>query len=348
MSFSQQIFAWFDQYGRKDLPWQQDVNAYRVWISEIMLQQTQVTTVIPYFERFMQRFPTVIELAEAPIDDVLHLWTGLGYYARARNLHKAAQVITGEYDGVFPTDIEQVIALPGIGRSTAGAVLSIAEKQAHPILDGNVKRVLARYFAVDGWPGNQKIANRLWEYADSVLPQERNNHYTQAMMDLGATLCKRNKPACERCPIQTGCLAFAQGRQTELPGKKPKKELPVKSTLMLVPFVRGSVLLKQRPATGIWGGLWGFYEFPDAEALHEHVSSLYKTNTEESKRELESFRHTFSHFHLDITPVLLQLPELPQHSVTESATQWFDLQQPVNVGLAAPTKRILDSLKTDL
>ncbi|WP_100657744.1 A/G-specific adenine glycosylase [Alteromonas flava] len=349
MTFSQRVLAWFDRHGRKHLPWQQSISAYRVWISEIMLQQTQVATVIPYFERFMQRFPTITDLASAPQDDVLHLWTGLGYYARARNLHTAAKLITEQHGGQFPTEIEKVLALPGIGRSTAGAILSIAEQQAHPILDGNVKRVLARYFAVDGWPGKQAIANTLWQYAEEVLPNERNHHYTQAMMDLGATVCTRSSPKCDECPLQSDCLGFIQGRQHELPGKKPKKILPIKSTALLIPFVKGSVLLHKRSPLGIWGGLWAFEEFDDIATLKQQVESRIRDkNTEISFEALEPFRHTFSHFHLDLQPVLMFTPELAELYVREQEARWFSLHEPIGVGLSAPTERILKAIKTNL
>ena len=235
-SFSDRVLHWFDAHGRKHLPWQQQISAYRVWVSEIMLQQTQVTTVIGYFERFMQRFPDVVTLANAPQDDVLHLWTGLGYYARARNLHKAAQQIATDHGGEFPQTLEQVMALPGIGRSTAGAILSIACGKSHPILDGNVKRVLARYYAIEGWPGKRAVEDTLWQHATENTPATRTNHYTQAMMDLGAMICTRSKPACDKCPLQSDCIAYAQGKQNEYPGKKPKKTLPVKSTVMWIPF----------------------------------------------------------------------------------------------------------------
>lgn len=348
MSFSEKVLHWFDAHGRKDLPWQQDISAYRVWISEIMLQQTQVTTVIPYFERFMLRFPTVTALADAPIDDVLHLWTGLGYYARARNLHRAAQQIADEHHGNFPTEFDDVVALPGIGRSTAGAILSIAHQQSHAILDGNVKRVLARYFAIEGWPGKPAVANALWEVAESLVPTSRNHHYTQAMMDLGATLCTRSKPKCETCPVMSTCLAYAQGTQAQFPGKKPKKALPERSVKMLIPLLHGSVLMEKRPAEGIWGGLWGFTEFADSVALETHIQREYGKIESQNLHSLSEFRHTFSHFHLDIEPVLLHLSEQPQHRVTEDTVRWFDLAKPISVGLAAPTTKILDMMSKDL
>ena len=337
-TFSERILNWYHQHGRKDLPWQKDISPYRVWVSEIMLQQTQVKTVIPYFERFMHRFPDVISLADAPQDEVLHYWTGLGYYARARNLHKASQVIRDQYQGVFPQNLQQVVELPGIGRSTAGAVLSIACGQSHSILDGNVKRVLARYFAVDGWPGNKQVENKLWEYADQLTPATDTHHYTQAMMDMGATVCTRSKPACDACPLQTGCLAYAQGRQAELPGKKPKKQLPEKSTVMLLPKLHDQILIYKRPTSGLWGGLWGFYEAQSIQDVARAAGSLGMENYH--CETLDVFRHTFSHFHLDIQPLILHLQNLPQDRVREEQQLWYDLKQPANVGLAAPTKKL--------
>ncbi|ABG38608.1 A/G-specific DNA-adenine glycosylase [Paraglaciecola sp. T6c] len=345
-SFANRILTWFDSHGRKDLPWQQGKTPYSVWVSEIMLQQTQVKTVIPYYQKFMLRFPDILSLANAPQDEVLHHWTGLGYYARARNLQKAAQVIRDEYGGVFPPDINDVVALPGIGRSTAGAVLSLACGQHHSILDGNVKRVLARYFAVDGWPGKKDVEQALWQYADSLTPSSRTGDYTQAMMDMGATICTRSKPKCDNCPLQQSCLAFAQGRQSELPGKKPKKDIPVRTTVMLIPMWQSQVLIYQRPSTGLWGGLWGFYEADTLEALDKTAQQLGLSDY--TRVTLEPFRHTFSHFHLDIQPVILQLAQPTSLQINEKQQIWYDLLNQPNVGLAAPTKKLLTVCQTQL
>ena len=345
-SFANRILSWFDSHGRKDLPWQQGKTPYSVWVSEIMLQQTQVKTVIPYYQKFMQRFPDILTLANAPQDEVLHHWTGLGYYARARNLQKAAQVIRDQYDGKFPQDINDVIALPGIGRSTAGAVLSLACAQHHSILDGNVKRVLARYFAVDGWPGKKDVEQTLWQYADSLTPNSRTGDYTQAMMDMGATICTRSKPKCDSCPLQQNCLAFAQGRQSELPGKKPKKDIPVRTTVMLIPMWQSQVLIYQRPPSGLWGGLWGFYEADSLDTLDATAQQL--ALGQYTRLTLEPFRHTFSHFHLDIQPVILHLEQLSSSQVNEKQQIWYDLLKQPNVGLAAPTKKLLAVCKTQL
>lgn len=344
-SFSTRVLEWFDKHGRKHLPWQQDITPYRVWISEIMLQQTQVTTVIPYFERFMQRFPTVTQLAAAAQDDVLHLWTGLGYYARARNLHKAAQLIAEQYAGEFPQTLEEVMALPGIGRSTAGAILSIACGQSHAILDGNVKRVLARYYAVEGWPGKRQVEEQLWAYATQNTPLQRTHHYTQAMMDLGAMICTRSKPACDTCPLQNECIAYAQGNQTNYPGKKPKKILPVKETTMWIPFYQGSVLLKQRPSSGIWGGLWSFVESDNVKTTPADVARYIGPNFETEP--LSAFRHTFSHYHLDIQPKVIHCQSLSA-VIAEPGYSWVALHEPLALGVPTPVKRLLTDLTKQL
>lgn len=341
-SFAERVLAWFDKHGRKHLPWQQDVTPYKVWISEIMLQQTQVTTVIPYFERFMTSFPTVEALAKAEQDDVLHHWTGLGYYARARNLHKAAKQIVEIHNGVFPTNIDDAIALPGIGRSTAGAVLSLSMGQRHPILDGNVKRVLARYYAIEGWPGKTNVEKALWDVAEKNTPKQRCNHYTQVMMDLGAMVCTRSKPKCDECPLKHDCIAFAQGMQSEYPGKKPKKAIPERQTLMIVPMFGQQVYLEQRPQTGIWGGLYGFVEA--GELSDVNALALNRGLVVSELTLLDTFRHTFSHFHLDITPVVAILAEPPKPTVNEQQGQWFFVNDTIEVGLAAPTKKIIQQL----
>ncbi|WP_246590088.1 A/G-specific adenine glycosylase [Marinobacterium ramblicola] len=338
--FHSAVLEWFDRHGRKDLPWQREKTAYNTWISEIMLQQTQVTTVIPYYQRFIDRFPDVHCLAEAEIDEVLHLWTGLGYYARARNLHKAAGIVSREFGGHFPNSVEGLEGLPGIGRSTAGAILSIATGKRAAILDGNVKRVLARFYAVEGWPGQPAVMNRLWSLAEQNTPSKRVGDYTQAMMDLGATLCTRGKPSCLLCPLQQECKAFALGLTSKLPSPRPKKTLPVKQTQMLI--IRDpdqQVLLAQRPPSGIWGGLWSL---PEVQDLRDAPAELGIEILEATP--LEPVRHTFSHYHLDITPVLVSLKD-PTNSVMEGPpTLWYNSRQPQNIGLAAPVKRLLETL----
>ena len=256
--FAQRLLAWYALHGRHDLPWQQDRSPYRVWVSEIMLQQTQVGTVIPYFQRFMEQFPTVVALADAPLDEVLHHWSGLGYYARARNLHKAAREICERHVGEFPRDARALEALPGIGRSTAAAILAQSFGLRHAILDGNVKRVLARYHAVEGWPGRTEVLARLWAYAEQHTPSEDVSHYTQAIMDLGATLCTRSRPLCLHCPVGAHCAARIQGQPTRYPGRKPKKDLPRRATRMLLirEPAEQAVLLLKRPPTGTGSDSW--------------------------------------------------------------------------------------------
>lgn len=340
--FAGRVLRWFDEHGRKHLPWQQDATPYRVWVSEIMLQQTQVQTVMPYYERFMQRFPAVRSLADAPLDEVLHHWSGLGYYARARNLHKAARQIRDEHNGEFPEDFDAVSALPGVGRSTAGAILSLACDQHFPILDGNVKRVLARYFAVDGWPGKSAVLSELWRLSEALTPAARVAEFNQAMMDLGATLCTRGTPACQRCPLADGCLAYAGGEPGRYPGSKPKREIPVRETHMLMLVTSREAWLEQRPLQGIWGGLWSFPQFDDPEALRAWCAARALDAADIETHEV--VRHTFSHFHLDITPHCLRLKN-PVFSVMEVAGLWYKLHGSEAVGLAAPVQRLLARLQ---
>jgi len=345
MEFSQNILKWFDHYGRQDLPWQQDPSSYRVWISEIMLQQTQVTTVRHYFDRFIQRFPDINALAKASLDEVLHLWSGLGYYARAKNLHKTAQIIDLTYQGKFPNTFEKILALPGIGRSTAGAILSISCQQPYPILDGNVKRVLSRYFAVSGWPGEPKTMQKLWGLSEKLTPHQRVHHYTQAIMDLGATVCTRVKPKCLLCPIAKGCQAKKLNRIAEFPAKRPKKILPIKARLfiMAVQLKPRLILLEKRPTQGIWGGLWSLPECP----LNVDVQNwCYKTFQLQLKKTKiwEPFRHTFTHFHLNIHPIFCEVKKSAKICSPLSKQQWYSLSQTEKLGLPAPVKRLLATL----
>ncbi len=305
-----------------------------------MLQQTQVSTVIPYYQRFMDQFPNIAKLAKANIDQVLHLWTGLGYYARARNLHKCAQIIANNYQGAFPNHFDQVLALPGIGRSTAGAILAFSQGQHFAILDGNVKRVLARFYEVDGWYGKKDVEKKLWRLSELNTPKLNIQTYTQAIMDFGATLCRRSKPLCSDCPLQTKCAAYKSDRVAELPHGKPKTIKPVKQTVMLlIQNDKGEVLLQRRPPAGIWGGLWCPVE---ANSIKETITidgqaiSIGKT--------LDAFRHTFSHYHLDITPALARLTKT-QHNIAESSEWiWYNPNSPQQIGLAAPVKKILSHI----
>jgi A/G-specific adenine glycosylase len=347
--FSAAVLDWYDRHGRKDLPWQQDINPYRVWVSEIMLQQTQVSTVLGYFDRFIAALPTVQDLAEAAEDEVLHLWTGLGYYTRARNLQKTAQIVMREHAGIFPLDVEQLTELPGIGRSTAGAIASLSMGLRAPILDGNVKRVLARYVAQEGYPGEPKVAKQLWTVAERFTPQARVNHYTQAMMDLGATLCTRSKPSCLLCPLQSGCQAHLLGLEIRYPIAKPRKALPQRRTLMPILTSRtGEVLLYRRPSSGLWGGLWSLPELDDLSSLdllaNRHALQLGE------RRELAGLSHTFSHFQLAIEPWLIRVEAAPS-AVAEADWLWYNLATPPRLGLAAPVKKLLkraaDALATE-
>ncbi|MBO9489284.1 A/G-specific adenine glycosylase [Endozoicomonas sp. G2_1] len=341
--FSQKVLNWFHQQGRKHLPWQKNKTPYRVWVSEIMLQQTQVATVIPYYERFMTSFPTIADLAEADEDNVLHHWTGLGYYARARNLHKTAKIVAEQYQGEFPQTLEQVVALPGIGRSTAGAILSLALNKHYPILDGNVKRVLARCYTVTGHNGQASYEKKLWPITEVLTPKQDVASFNQAMMDLGAMVCTRTKPSCTSCPLTESCLANASDQQHLFPQKKPKKKIPEKQTIMLIPRVADRVLMEKRPPSGIWGGLWCFYEITDEVEITKKLKQLGLQAIEQKK--LEGFRHTFSHFHLDISPIVIDCEHLPASEIQQNTNQqWYDLQQQASVGLAASTEKLIKQL----
>ena len=336
------LLAWHAKEGRHDLPWQEDRSAYRVWVSEIMLQQTQVATVIPYFERFMHRFPDIRALADAPPDEVMHLWAGLGYYARARNLHRAAQIVRDEHGGIFPSTLDGVMELPGIGRSTAGAILAISAGQPHSILDGNVKRVLSRFYAIDGALDDAATLQSMWRLADENTPKKGVATYTQAIMDLGATLCTRGKPRCDECPLRADCRARIVGRQADLPAAKRKRAARKRRTaVMLVARRASEVLLVQRPAKGIWGGLWCLPEFErrdDAEAFAANTLTSAKL----ARTPLADIEHRFTHFDLVITPLVAHCRG--EAGVREGNTLWYDLTQPARVGLPAPIKTLLGSL----
>lgn len=342
--FQKHVLAWFDQHGRKTLPWQQEKTPYRVWVSEIMLQQTQVSTVIPYFTRFIARFPTIDELAAANADEVLHLWTGLGYYSRARNLHKTAAIVAKS--GAFPDNVAELAELPGIGLSTAGAIVSIAFGKRATILDGNVKRVLTRLYGIQEWPGEKKTHDLLWQLAEKLTPTKRVADYTQAMMDIGATLCVRGTPLCSTCPLQKYCVAYQQGDTKNLPKKKPTVKIPTRQVTMLIAIKNGShVLLEKRPSSGIWGGLWSLPEAPGllSEKEIRQACRLRFNQAPEKIVTGASFRHTFSHFHLDITPVFFNVKE-KRGKVMEAEQQiWYNLHQPDQVGLPAPVKKLLTS-----
>jgi len=368
---TQKLLQWFDQQGRHHLPWRQQINPYRVWISEIMLQQTQVSTVIPYFERFMQKFPSLKQLADAEEDAVLHLWTGLGYYSRARNLCKTAKIITQDYQSQFPNKLEQLEALPGIGRSTAGAIMAIGFNKKAPILDGNVKRVLTRYHAIEGWPNASDVSKQLWRVANTHTSPTRPADYTQAIMDLGATVCTRQQPKCVLCPLEVDCKAHQQERETDFPTPKTRKPLNTRASyLILIRNPAGQILLEKRPPSGIWGSLWSLPEcLPDTDiskwCMKFYPSEILKITP------LPNFRHTFSHFHLNITPILVEVNEPfpgtptrpfgapPQRvrgrlSPTSGGEKlvttflretseriWYDPRNPQVIGLPGPVKKLL-------
>lgn len=352
--FAPELIAWHARAGRHDLPWQQERTAYRVWISEIMLQQTQVSTVIPYYERFMQRFPDVRALADAPIDEVLHLWAGLGYYARARNLHRAAMTIRDEHGGEFPLTFDAVEALPGIGRSTAGAILALSTDARHPILDGNVKRVLSRVFLIDGDPGSKKTIDDLWTLTEACTPTSDLATYTQAIMDLGATICTRSKPACALCPMTEFCGARTMRRQHELPAKKRRASRAARrSKIVWMPVIRDAndaIYLERRPSRGIWGGLWCLPEFDTATAAIAFVRHHFGLAFDPI--ELGAIDHAFTHFDLRIQPLEFAVSGAIATRVMEPERElWYTLSTSVSdqrIGLPAPVKSLLESLASGM
>ncbi|MBC7983553.1 MAG: A/G-specific adenine glycosylase [Candidatus Obscuribacterales bacterium] len=336
VSFAVALLDWFDKAGRKHLPWQQQPTPYRVWVSEIMLQQTQVVTVIAYYQRFMERFPTVEALAAAPLDEVLHLWTGLGYYARARNLHRAATLLVQNSAGVFPDTLAEVQSLPGIGRSTASAILALSRQQRHPILDGNVKRVLSRYFGVAGFSGEKQIESQLWVHSENCLPNARIRDYTQAIMDLGATLCVRSRPQCSACPLTASCVARIEQRQHLLPTRKPKRVRPQRKAYVVVAMNRsGAVLLERRPPMGIWGGLWTFPQFDNQDG-----AQMFSGGPLGSSRLLPAYHHAFTHFDLELQPLLVNQFDHKQVADADRYC-WYDPQNPARIGLATPVLNII-------
>ncbi|MGE5319793.1 MAG: A/G-specific adenine glycosylase [Hyphomicrobiaceae bacterium] len=342
-SFASRIVRWHRCHGRHTLPWQATREPYRIWLSEIMLQQTQVATVIPYFERFVARFPDLPALAAAREDDVLALWSGLGYYSRARNLHATARILVAEHGGTFPATAAGIALLPGIGRSTAAAIAALAYGQRCAILDGNVRRVLARHGGIAGWPGDKRVETALWQLAESRLPDAAIEIYTQAMMDLGALVCTRSKPACKACPVNDDCVAYAQGRIDELPAPRPKKVLPEKHLQMLLLLDRGELMLEKRPSQGIWGGLWSLPELaPDADAAshcRERFGVLALT-----QQALPQLTHSFTHFKLHIRPVQLQLA--PRHS-TLPGQIWMPPGDALDAALPAPVRTLVRQLEPE-
>ena len=347
--FARRLLEWFAIHGRHSLPWQENPTPYRVWISEVMLQQTQVATVIPYYTRFVARFPDVQSLASAPLDEVLHLWTGLGYYARARNLQACAKVLVAQYGGEFPPNLEEVMQLPGIGRSTAGAVLSISRSERHPILDGNVKRVLARVFDVAGDPNSSAVLAKLWQHSDACTPVQDVAAYTQAIMDLGATVCTRARPACTICPLASDCVAAREGRQADLPGKKQKRVRPSREATLLIAKVgsHGStaVLVERRPSSGIWGGLWSPPQFnTEHEALAWCAEEFRGTSGPQA---LPVIDHAFTHFDLRLKPLVIHC-EPGAKAADSDSRLWYQLDSPPRVGLPQPISQLFERLRTSL
>ena len=341
--FAERLLRWFDVSGRHDLPWQHPRSPYRVWLSEVMLQQTQVQTVVPYFERFVATLPDVAALAAADLDRVLALWSGLGYYARARNLHAAARLCVERHDGELPTDFDALCALPGIGRSTAGAILAQAHGARIAILDGNVKRVLCRHAGIDGWPGSSAVEKTLWTIAEERLPHGRMADYTQAIMDFGATLCARHDPACVLCPVQQDCRALAEGRVEALPESRPGKTLPERRTLMLLLRDGANVLLARRPATGVWSGLWSLPETVDHDEARAFVARYCEADFD-ANIALPMIDHTFSHYRLHIAPLLLHVTPTTTHVGDNADMRWLPLDRLDEVGLPAPVRKLLEAL----
>lgn len=336
--FASRLLRWYAAHGRHDLPWQQPRSAYRVWLSEIMLQQTQVATVRGYFARFVARFPDLAALAAADIDEVLALWSGLGYYARARNLHRCARLIVAEHGGEFPQRLDALCALPGIGRSTAGAILAQAYGQRQAILDGNVKRVLARHAGIDGWPGEPAVTRRLWAQAEARLPRQRLADYTQALMDLGATVCTARAPACAQCPVRADCVARIEDRVAQLPTPRPRRARPQRHAWLLLIEDTAGFLLERRPPVGIWGGLW-CPPLIEAETWQEAAARRY--GRVRTAVELPQIRHGFTHFELRITPLRLRLPQAP---AADAETEWLTIAAALDRGLPAPVRRLFESL----
>ena len=342
------LICWQKLHGRHHLPWQDTRDPYAIWLSEIMLQQTQVSTVIPYYQRFMQRFPNIKSLASGPLDDVLALWSGLGYYARARYLHHAAQLIMRNYDGRFPRELDLIQQLPGIGRSTAAAIAVFAFGQRCAILDGNVKRIFTRYFGIEGYPGNLKIQNRLWNKASAILPENNVNGniemYTQALMDLGATVCTRSKPKCAICPLQKDCIALREQCVDKLPTTKSRRPLPEKETVLLLLTKQKKILLKKRPATGIWGGLWCPPEMTTCTNVTTYCAQNYRFSII-TVDDIPPLQHSFTHFKLRIYPKLLEVVS-PVDS-QQNNIMWLTLDEALAAAIPAPVRTLLKQIEAN-
>ncbi len=341
-SFSARVVRWQKAHGRHGLPWQGTRDPYRIWLSEVMLQQTQVATVVPYFERFLARFPSVAELAAAPEDEVLALWSGLGYYARARNLHRAARMVVERFGGVFPVRFEELAELPGVGRSTAGAIAAFAGGERRAILDGNVRRVLARHAGIDGVAGSAATLQRLWAEAEARLPRAGIEAYTQGMMDLGADVCAVRNPACLVCPVAQDCVARVERRVHELPAPRVRAAPRRRRIAMLVVASQGEVLLEKRPGSGIWGGLWSLPEADADAAPAPELAARYGIEARSAQR-LAPFEHAFTHFTLEVSPWLVHARR-PRDRAAEGGTIWLPLAEVSSAALPAPVKRLLQGL----
>jgi A/G-specific adenine glycosylase len=339
--FARRLLRWYDRHGRHDLPWQHPRTAYRVWISEVMLQQTQVATVIPYFEKFVAALPDVRALADAPEDRVMALWSGLGYYRRARYLHAAAKRCVAEHDSDLPRDFDALAALPGIGRSTAGAILALAHGQHHPILDGNVKRVLTRFHGIHGWPGERAVENALWAHAEAHTPSTRIADYTQAVMDIGATTCTRVHPRCAECPQAGECVAHRDGLTTAIPAPRPARALPERQTVLVVlRDHHGHVLLQRRPPEGIWPGLWSLPEAVDATAARALAVRLAELD-DVAVSTLPEIRHTFTHFRLRALPLEWRGVRTHPGVADDPGSRWCSSREIAELGVPAPVRRML-------
>ena len=342
--FARRLLAWFDLNGRHNLPWQHPRTPYRVWLSEIMLQQTQVKTATPYFVRFVAALPSLPALAAAPLDDVLALWSGLGYYARVRNLRAAAQRCVELHDGDLPRNIEALTALPGIGRSTAAAILSQAWGDRFAILDGNVKRVLSRYHGIARWAGQPAIEKQLWGFAETHLPGQRLADYTQAQMDLGAMVCTRSNPACVLCPLQDACVARREGRIAELPTPKPGKVIPQRHAHVLwLEDDHGHVLLQRRPPAGIWGSLWTLPQADDADAARTWFDAQLRGDFSAGET-LPAIAHAFSHFKLTLQPLRWRGVAAREHVRDNDDLRWVPREQLARLGMPAPIRALLESV----
>ena len=341
--FANRLIAWQKVHGRHNLPWQNTADPYAIWVSEIMLQQTQVTAVIGYYSKFMNQFSNIASLANATQDEILQHWSGLGYYSRARNLHKAAQTIMHEHNGQFPQDFDTIQTLSGIGRSTAAAIASFAFNQIQTILDGNVKRVLARHFLIDGWPSSPKVEKQLWALAEDLLPKQDMIAYTQGLMDLGATLCTRSKPKCDVCPLNKTCEAYRQHRVSELPTPKPRKAIPERHITMLILLHGNEVLLEKRPSTGIWGGLWSFPEVETDFNTEAVVLSRFAMIAE-ADEPLATLSHALTHFKLYIQPQPLRVIKI-HTKVCETDQIWLSIDDAITAAIPTPVRKILQSLE---